>query len=381
MLPPGSQRHLYDIPKGMAYFNTAYGGPLLKESHKRLVEAAGAKSRPWTRTIDDFFADADRIRALSADLFGASPDHYAIIPAASYGLKAAAHTIRPTLSPGGQILVMADEFPSNILPWHDLAGQTDSELVTIPVPANGDWTTAILAGLASKVKLAALTHYHWTNGASVDLERIGEACAANGTILVLDVTQSLGAAPIDLNRVKPDFMVSAGYKWMLFPYGLGIMYVAERWWQADPLEGGWLTRSNASDFANLMNYCDTYRPGARRFDIGETCTAVLPGAIAALEQLQCWGIGTIAASLTAINIELAGRLHTLGFGVPDRLSQSQHMFGARVPDNFDGDMVSILRQKNVFVSQRGRSIRFAPHLNVSHDDIDQLFEAVNSAIG
>lgn len=377
----GSQRHVFDIPDGMAYFNTAYSGPLLRESHRCLIEAAGAKTQPWTRVVDDFFADADRIRGLSADIFGGSDDHYAIIPAASYALKVAAHAIRPTLSPGDEIIVMGDEFPSNILPWRELAAQTGAQIVTIPMPESGDWSDAIIARLGSKVKLAALAHYHWTNGSFADLERIGEACAANGTILVLDMTQSLGAAPVDLARVKPDFLICPGYKWMLFPYGVGIMYVAERWWDSEPMEGGWLTRANAHDFANLMSYCEDYRAGARRFDIGETCTALLPGAIAALEQIKAWTVESVAESLSALNAGLAQRLRDLGFGVSERTPRHRHMFGARVPDDFDGDMVARLRQQNVFVSQRGRSIRFAPHLNVTADDVEHLFGAIESTLG
>jgi len=66
----GSQRGLFDVPEGVAYFNTAYNSPLLNASRERLIEAAGAKSRPWERTPDDFFADAERIRQLCAALFG-----------------------------------------------------------------------------------------------------------------------------------------------------------------------------------------------------------------------------------------------------------------------------------------------------------------------
>lgn len=381
MFAPGSQRDLFAIPDRMAYFNTAYSGPLLRESHDRLIKAAGAKTQPWTRKVDDFFTDADCIRQLSARVFGATEDHYAIIPAASYGVKAAAHAIRPTLSAGDEILVIADEFPSNILPWRELAAQIGATIVTVPMPESGNWADAIIARLDKSVKLAALAHYHWTNGGFVDLERIGAACAANGTILVLDVTQSLGAAPLDLTKVKPDFMICPGYKWLLFPYGVGIMYVAERWWDAEPIEGGWLTRANAHDFANLMSYCETFRVGARRFDIGETCTALLSGAIAALEQIERWTIPAISQSLSAINKQLAERLRAIGFGVSDDASYARHMFGARVPDHFDGDLVTELREKNVFVSQRGRSIRFAPHLNVTNDDIDQLLDAVATAVG
>jgi hypothetical protein len=79
MLPTGSQRELFDIPPGMAYFNTAYNGPLLIVARDRLVTEAGAKRHPWERTSADFFVNADRIRELLAGLFRGDADGYAIV--------------------------------------------------------------------------------------------------------------------------------------------------------------------------------------------------------------------------------------------------------------------------------------------------------------
>lgn len=44
----------FDIPSGIVHFNTAYNAPLLNASRARLV--AGAKSHPWERPSEDFFA-------------------------------------------------------------------------------------------------------------------------------------------------------------------------------------------------------------------------------------------------------------------------------------------------------------------------------------
>jgi selenocysteine lyase/cysteine desulfurase len=112
-----SERHLFDIPRNVAYFNAAYYSPLLNESTRRLLDSASAKSHPWNRSTSSFFDDAETIRGLAAGLFGGDADGYAIVPAASYGLSTAARAIEPTLSHGDRILILADEFPSNVLPW------------------------------------------------------------------------------------------------------------------------------------------------------------------------------------------------------------------------------------------------------------------------
>lgn len=379
--PPGSQRHLFAIPDGVAYFNAAYNGPLLSAAHEAIVAASASKLQPWQRVPADFFEDADRIRALSARLFGGNSDGYAIVPSASYGMAVAAKALAPTLGPGSRILVMADEFPSSTLTWRQAARSADATLDTVPAPADGDWTQAILARMGPDVRIAALVHSHWTNGATADLVAIGAAAREYGTELVLDLTQSLGALPLDLARVAPAFMVAACYKWMLGPYGTGILYVAPRWRAAEPLEAGWLTRDNATDFANLMQYSENYRAGARRFDIGETCTPLLPGAIAALEQIDRWSIDAIAQSITAINDRLAQRLAAMGFDLLPKTGPYRHLLGAGLPDRAPDDLVARLRDRNVHISQRGRALRFAPHLHVDEADIARLFDALERELG
>lgn len=98
--------------------------------------------------------------------------------------------------------------------------------------------------------------------ALIDLLPIAHACRDVGGILVVDATQSLGAMPSPLADVEPDFLVAAGYKWLLFPHGVSLFYASPRWRDARPLEETWQARENARDFARLVEYSDVYMPGA-----------------------------------------------------------------------------------------------------------------------
>ena len=375
-MPNPSCRTLFDIPDDVAYFNTAYNAPLLRASRDALVCAAGAKLRPWERAPADFFADAETLRGVSATLFGTAAENFAIVPAASYGISTAARILEPRLQAGDHILVAAQEFPSNIFPWQRIAAERGAAIRTAGRPADGDWTRAVLAALDPTVRIAALSACHWTDGATFDLVAIGAACRANGTVLVLDVTQSLGAAPLDLAAVRPDFMVAAGYKWLLCPYGFSLLYVDPRWHDERPLEESWLARSNAQDFARLADYCAEYRAGARRYDVGETCvTTVLPGAIAALRQIEQWGIAGIAARLGAITDRIAAAVAPLGYEILAPHFRSRHILGLSVAGD-PQDLIGLLRARNIHVSQRGDAIRIAPHLHVTDADVDRLIEAL-----
>jgi selenocysteine lyase/cysteine desulfurase len=373
-----SQRGLFDIPEEIAYFNCAYNSPQLNESLNRLLFGVRTKSHPWERTPASFFDDAETIRSLSSSIFGGDADGYAVVPAASYGLSTAARAVEPHLKSGDRILVIAEEFPSNVLPWRRTAREVGATLATVTTPEHRNWTQAVLDRIDKDVKVVAISTCHWTNGAYIDLRPIGKACHDAGSVLVVDATQSLGAMPFPVAEIKPDFLVAAGYKWLLCPYGFSLLYVSEQWRNARPLEETWLARNNAEDFAALVKYSDTYMPGARRFDVGEKCTpSILPGAIAALEQIQAWGVENIAASLSAINQTIAARLEQLGFHLPGETQRCPHMFGAQLPSAHTGNFVAELKKRNIYISQRGNAIRFAPHLHVSAHDVSRLVGALD----
>lgn len=382
-LPPlQSQRHLFDVPDEVAYFNTAYNSPQLNATRDRLREGADSKSHPWERKASDFFAAADTIRELASAVFGGDADGYAVVPASSYACSTAARAIEPTLAAGDCILVMDEEFPSNYLPWERSARQTGAIIETVPTPHGKSWTEAILERLSRRVKVVAVGNCHWTNGARIDLNAVSSACRTIGAALAIDASQSLGAMPLDLQTVQPDFLFASGYKWLLAPYGFSLLYVSERWRDARPLEEGWMGRENAENFAGLVKYSPTYMPGARRFDVGEKCVpTILPGAIAAFEQLRAWGIDAIAGSLAAINERIAGHLERHGFQLPPVGSRCPHMFGARLPPRYQGNLVAELAGRNIFVSQRGNAVRFAPHLHVTDNDLKRLEAALDELCG
>ena len=376
-----SQRHLFGIPDDIAYFNCASSSPQLNESQRRLNEGVRSKSHPWERTTQSFFDDAETIRRLSAEIFGGDADGYAVIPAASYGMSTAARAVEPHLRAGDRILVIAEEFPSVVLPWRRTARESGAVMVTVPVPEDGNWTRAILEFIDASVRVVAISSCHWMNGAYIDLHSISKACRASGSFLAVDATQTLGAVPFSVAEIQPDFLVAAGYKWLLCPYGFGLLYVSERWRDARPLEETWLARDNAEDFTALTNYSDTYMPGARRFDVGEKCTAtILPGAVAALEQIKMWGVESIAASLSAINTKIALRLEQLGCRLPADNQRCPHMFGAQLPETCTEDLVAELKARNIYISRRGNSLRFAPHLHVSKHDVDRLIKGLGELI-
>ena len=190
-----SQRHLFDIPPEVAYFNCAYNSPLLIEAGSVLVEGALSKCQPWQRKPNDFFEDAETFRELASRALGGNSECYAVIPSASYGTSTVARIFEEKLGRGDEIIVLEKAFPSNYLPWQKLSQVTGAELVVVEAPRDFNWTQAVLDQITPRTKLVAIPNCHWTNGALLDLVAISEATRTVEACLSLELTQSLGALP------------------------------------------------------------------------------------------------------------------------------------------------------------------------------------------
>lgn len=378
-----SQRDLFDIPRDLCYLNAAYMTPFPTDFAAVAEAALQEGMRPWTVQPEDFFTATERVRALAARVFDAPADAIAIVPAVSYGVAVAAANL--PVATGQVILTIAEEFPSNHYGWARLAAERGARLEMVPGPAERDWTAALLArieALGDRLALLAVPHVHWSTGAMLDLVALRAATKRVGAALFLDLTQSLGALPISMRDIDPDFAVAAGYKWLLGPYALGYLYVSPRWRDGRPLEENWILRKNSEDFSRLVDYQPDYQPGARRFDMGERSNFLLmPLAEAALELVLKWSVPEIAASLKAINDRLAAFLEEWDFEITPGGWRAPHLMAARHRRLASGPLAADWKQQGVAVSVRGDWIRIAPHLWIDGQDEAHFRKIAHKALG
>jgi selenocysteine lyase/cysteine desulfurase len=369
------QRALFDLPRDVAYLNCAYIGPLLVEALDAGRAALARKARPWTIHPADFFAETERVRDLVARLIGADAEGVAVVPAASYAIATAAANL--PLEPGRTVVLAADEFPSNVLPWRARAADAGAEVLVADPGPDGDVTAALLAAIDARTAVVATAHCRWTDGALIDLAAVGDAARAAGAALVLDFTQSAGAAPLDLAAVRPDFLTAAAYKWLLGPYGTGFLWVAPHRRDGRPLEEHWMGRAGSEDFTRLVALGGAYRPGARRFDMGEAPNfALLPALAVTLERLIAWDPAAIAETLAAKTAAIAARAAAIGLPPADRRPRAGHYLGLRFPDGPPPGLLDRLAARGVHVSLRGDTLRVTPHLYNDDADADCLIEAL-----
>ena len=376
----GDQSDLFEIPEEISYLNCAYMGPQLREAREAGERSASRKSRPWELTPGDFFAEAEEARELFARLVGGDPDGVAIVPSVSYGMAVA--TANVPVERGERVLILEDQFPSNVYPWRELARKEGAELEVVPRPEDYDWTRAVLEGIDEQTAVVAVPNCHWTDGSLLDLAEIGQRAREAGAALVVDGIQSLGAQPFDVGAVRPDFLVASSYKWLLGPYGVGFMYVGEAYREGVPVEHNWINRRGSEEFSRLVEYQDAFQPGARRYDVGERSNfALLPVAAIALHRILDWGVESVYETIGGLTDLVEREAGGLGIEAVPRGRRARHMIGLKLGPGAPEDLAARLAAEGVFVSVRGESVRISPHLYNTERDVRRLFSGLEKAMG
>jgi len=374
MIP--SQRQLFGVPEGVCYLNCAFTSPLpqpVLEAGRQAMEATRA---PWSMTPDLFFSGLEAAREAFAAVLGADADGVAVVPAVSYAMALAARNL--PLAADRHVLVLDEQFPSNVYSWLKMA---PGRVRAVPRPAEGTWCEAVLAHVTEEIGLVALPHCHWTDGTVFDLGAVRAACDRVGALLVVDATQSLGAMPLDFAAARPDLLAASGHKWLLGPYGASYCWVAPRWRGGEPLEENWLNREGSEDFSRLTEYRDAYRPGARRYDVGEASNFLLmPMAAAALGLIRQWGPAEIAASLGGITRRLTLTGQAFGLTPTPAGERAPHMVGLRLAHGKAAPVAAAMAREGVHVSARGATLRVAPHLHVDEADITRFADVLSRSL-
>lgn len=380
------QKQLFQLDEPHHYLNCAFLSPLLKSVEKAGIDGIRRKNRPWEVDPDDFFDDSERLRKLFASLVNAgTPDRISILPSVSYGM--AIITKNLPARKGANIVIAGEQFPSNVYPWMRYCNEHDCELIIVDPPEGHssrgkEWNRRILDAINRDTVLVAMSNVHWTDGTRFDLVKIGKTARENDALFVIDGTQSVGALPFDLQKVKPDALICAGYKWLMGPYGTALGYFGPPFLDGVPLEEGWIVRKNSRDFAGLVDYESDYEPGAIRFDVGERSNFInVPMMVKALEQVLDWGPGRIQEYCREICSGVIRNLRNSGFFIEDEEWRGSHLFGVRLPESVSReDLREKLTKENIHVSVRGTAVRVSPNVYNTEEDLRRLGEVLVESV-
>lgn len=197
----------FDVPAG--YLNT----PSIGIPSSEVADTVSAAVRRWARGGDrppDFDAAVAESRAGFAHLVGVPADRVAI----GTSVAQLVSMVAAQLPNGARVAAARGEFTS----------------VTFPFLAQADRGVAVteldLAALPTAVAdfdLVAVSVVQSADGSIVALEQLRQAARSAGVPVLLDVTQAAGWRPLHLDWA--DWVVGAGYKWLLCPRGAAWMAV------------------------------------------------------------------------------------------------------------------------------------------------------------
>ena len=375
------QRNLFNIPDEIVYLNTAYISPLSLKVEKAINKGCKLETEPWK--IDPefhFFHQIKETKIIFSNLFNISYKNVSLIPSASYGISTAANNIKLTKTKN-KILILKDQFPSNVYPWMELSKKQEGVLEIIDDLNETTLTEEIINKISEEVAVVAIPNIRWTDGYIIDLKKVSGACKKFDVNLILDLTQSAGAMQIDLKEINPEFAIIANYKWMLGPYSTGFLYISDKFIDGVPLEETWIGRKNSQDFSKLTDYQSLYNSDSIRFDMGQRANfSLLPGVKAALEQLHDWSIRKIENTLYQNNLIICKGLSELGFEILSEKNRAPHFISARLP-GYDGNLlINILKKNKIFISERSGFLRITPHLWNNEEDFFKLINCLKSII-
>ncbi len=371
------KRSAFTLPPRITYLNCGYMSPQLKDAEKVGIRNLRRKRNPASIKPEDFFSDTELLRQEFAKLIhAADPKRIVTVPSVSYGMANVARNLK--IGRGDNMIVAAEQFPSNYYPWHRLCEETSAQLKSIAPPEaftgrGQKWNERILDAIDINTKAVALGHVHWVDGTLFDLAAIRRRTREVGAVLIVDGTQSVGALPFDVQAFEPDALVCAGYKWLLGPYSTGLAYYGEYFDHGKPIEESWLNRAHSEQFSQLTNYQSTYQQGALRYEVGEHSNFVLvPMLLKSIQQLNRWGVSNIQEYCGHISREPIQTLREKGFLIEEEAHRAKHLFGIR-PGQHDPEKIKTqLLKNNVYVSYRGNAIRVAPNVYNTEKDLKKF---------
>ena len=386
------QRDKFSLPEGIHYLNCATRSPLSRAVEQAGHDAIRCDTNPFGLRPDDFFEGAVRVRDLFSELIhNPDPERIAVIPSVSYGMAVVARNLphKPELRAGQHIVLIGDEFPSDVYAWDRVCTELNLSIRTVDMPADfpkgAIWNERLLDAIGPDTALVVVPPVHWRYGIRFDLEAVGQRARDVGAWLAIDGTQSIGALPFDPDVIRPDALICAGYKWLMGPYSLGLAYFGPAFDNGVPLEEGWMNRLDSNLFHKL-DYQPFYRPKAYRYNVGEHSHFLqMPMLEAALTQLLDWQPARIQAYTETLMADAWPALKNLGCSLePENGSRgrSHHLIGLWLPDHADPMAVSqALQTKNVSVSARARALRIAPHVYNIPVDVDALVSVLAEVLG
>ena len=224
-------RQDFPVTKKTVYFNNGAVAPTPLSTIKAVtdfllkVSVEGPDCEQTSQYIEGVVSE---VRERVAYLLNCQKDEVILVQSTTDGLNRVARGIE--WKEGDSIVVRAGarEHHANYFPWLDVATTRGLSMRTVSADQHGFFGMSDLDKAAKGVKLIAMSHVLYNTGAIMPVAEVGKIARENDALFCLDGAQSVGAIPVDVRRISCDFLAFPGFKWLVGPLGIGVLYCSRR---------------------------------------------------------------------------------------------------------------------------------------------------------
>jgi len=361
-----------------AYFDHAAVAPLTLPARAALAawneQAAAEGDTIWS----DWSGQVERARGAAARLIGAEAEEVALVPNTTAGISLVAEGF--PWRQGDNVVTLANEFPSNLYPWMNLA---DRGVETRRVRCDGPRVDLdrIADACDEQTRVVSVSWVGYATGWRIDVAEMAQLAHDRGAFFFLDAIQGLGVFPLDVHEAKVDFLAADGHKWMLGPEGAGIFFLRREHLDVLRATGvGWHSVVHARDFTHIEL---DLRPDAARYEGGTMNMAGFLALGASLDLFarlglspSAWGVANRVLDVAASACE---KLERIGARiVSDRgRDHGSGIVTFELPGRDPAEVASRCLAANVALSCRAGRLRISPHAYNNEEDVERLIAVLD----
>jgi cysteine desulfurase / selenocysteine lyase len=365
-------RRLMPSAGNWTYFDHAAVAPLSAPARAALAAWADDLAINGAANWPKWAAQLEHVRRRGAELLHADPTEIALVSNTTAGINLVAEGL--PWRAGDNVVAPADEFPSNLYPWMNLASR-GVELRR--VQTDGNPLAELCAACDARTRLVTVSWVGYASGWRHDVDALAEAVHERGALLFLDAIQGLGLFPLDVRQTPVDFLAADGHKWLLGPEGAGLFFTRrEHLDLLRPIGLGWNSVVQAHEFSHVeLNL----KPAASRYEGGSYNMPGLLALGASLELLAPYSLAQRAERVLELTALVCERLAKLGASIVG-CREPEHASGIvsfELPGRPSPELRRRCRERHVIVSCREGRVRVSPHVYNTEDDVERLIEALS----
>ena len=365
----------FALSEGVYLLNHSVGRPLktAQQSFSKNFFSPWEQSNkePWESWLDVI----DQFTGGLAKLFNAKQSEFCPQVNLSSGLTKIIMSLDQLQTQNCVVLLSENDFPSIGFALQ-YALPKSCELRFIPKYLDMSCANVWDEHLTNDVDMVLISHAYSNNGQLAPLNDIIPMAKSKGILTLIDIAQSGGVVPLDLNNLKPDFMIGSSVKWLCGGPGAAYLWVNEDHIQAcQPKDVGWFSHDNPFEF-DMHDF--RFNDSALKFWGGTP--SIAPFAIAENSINHFAKIGSQAIR------EHNQQLTTLiANAFPDRTVSpiEHHLRSGTIVLNFGKKQDKVFRtlqESNITVDCRAQGMRISPHIYNDASDINQLLSAIKASI-